>query len=121
MTQKVSTRTLASNVSKIITDRFELNVKAGFFKDIVVEFTRTEMREMWTKTGRIENSSIRKMLNELAELGYSVRGTEKDENFRVTFLVEDYLCKAHSLKEMEEGNDWLEDILTPAPTPSASE
>lgn len=114
MSQKVSTRTLANNVSKILTDRFELNLKAGFFKDITIEFTRTEMRELWTKTGRIENSSIRKMLDELTEAGYSVRGTEKGETFRVTFLVEEYLTKAHSLKEMEEGNDYLEDILTPA-------
>jgi hypothetical protein len=109
----VTTKTLAQHISKQITDRFELNLRIGFTKDITVEFTRTELRELWTKTGRIENTSIRKMLNELAELGYSVRGTEKDENFRVTFLVEEYLCKAHSLKEMIDANDYLEDILTP--------
>ncbi|MNQ04744.1 hypothetical protein D3C85_174650 [compost metagenome] len=113
MSQKVSTKSLANNVSKILTDRFELNLKAGFFKDITVEFTRTELRKWWTKTGRIENTSIRKMLDDLTELGYAVRGTEKGENFRVTFLVEEYMTKAHSLQEMEEGNDYLEDILTP--------
>lgn len=108
----VTTKTLAQHINKQITDRFELNIRIGFTKDITVEFTRTELRT-YTKTDRIKDVSITQMLKELNAMGYVVRGESDSENFRVTFQVEEYLTKAFTLQELVEGNDYLEDILTP--------
>lgn len=108
----VSTKSLAQHISKQITDRFEINLRIGFTKDITVEFTRTELRT-FTGTDRIKDVSIIQMLKELNAEGYVVRGESGGENFRVTFQVEEYLTKAYTLQELVDGNDYLEDILTP--------
>lgn len=108
----ISTKALAHHISKQITDRFELNIRIGFTKDITVEFTRTELRTL-TGTDRIKDVSIAQMLKELNSEGYVVRGESDGENFRVTFQVEEYLTKAFTLQELVDGNDHLEDVLTP--------
>ncbi|MNM04444.1 hypothetical protein D3C81_144360 [compost metagenome] len=107
----VSTKDLADHINKLICDRFELLIKLGVTSDITIEFTRSELREGVTKTDRIKDVSIAAMIKKLRHMGYHVRGEEDGEVFQVTFRVLEYLTRSATLAEMEETNDYLEDIL----------
>lgn len=107
----VSTKDLADHINKLICDRFELLIKLGVTADITMEFTRTELRERVTKTDRIKDVSIAAMIKKLHHLGYHVRGEENGEVFQVTFRVIDYLTRSTTLEEMEDTNDYLEEIF----------
>ncbi|MND25684.1 hypothetical protein D3C87_1297660 [compost metagenome] len=107
----VSTKDLADHINKLICDRFELLIKLGVTSDITIEFTRSELREGVTKTDRIKDVSIAAMIKKLRHMGYHVRGEEDGEVFQVTFRVLEYLTRSSTLAEMEETNDYLEDIL----------
>lgn len=111
MTVAVKTKDLADHISKLICDRFELLIKLGVTDDITMEFTRTELRERVTKTDRIKDVSITNMLKKLRHLGYHVRGEDDGEVFQVTFRVLDYLTRSTTLEEMEDTNDYLEEIF----------
>lgn len=111
MTIAVKTKDLADHINKLICDRFEILIKLGVTKDITMEFTRSELRERVTKTDRIKDVSIAGMLKKLRHLGYHVRGEEDGEVFQVTFRVEDYLTRSTTLEEMEDTNDYLEEIF----------
>lgn len=111
MTVAVKTKDIADHINKLICDRFELLIKLGITKDITMEFTRSELRERVTKTDRIKDVSIATMIKKLGHLGYHVRGEENGEVFQVTFRVEDYLTRSTNLAEMEETNDYLEEIF----------
>ena len=112
MTPKaVSTKDLADYINKLICDRFELLIKLGVTADITMEFTRTELRARVTKTARIKDVSIAPMLKKLRQLGYHVRGEDDGEVFQITFRVLDYITRSTTLEEMEDTNDYLEEIF----------
>ncbi|MCO6704796.1 hypothetical protein [Streptomyces sp. CHB9.2] len=106
----LSTKALADHVNKKMCDRFELLIKLGVTKDITLEFTRSELRGL-TKTDRIQDISISRMIKKLQGMGYVVKGKSDGEVFRVTFRVLDYLCNSSTLAEAEETNDYLEEII----------
>jgi hypothetical protein len=107
----VTTSGLADFVNRCITRRLEINLRLECHKDIVVEFTRTELREKHTKGDRIKDVSIERMIKGLRAYGYEVKGEPNSENFRVTFNVERYLSQAFSLEELNDSSDYLATIL----------
>lgn len=106
----LSTKALADHINKKLCDRFELLIKLGVTNDITLEFSRAELREL-TKTDRIQDVSIDRMIKKLQNMGYVVKGKPGGDTFHVTFRVLDYLCNSGSLEEAEETNDYLEDIV----------
>lgn len=106
----LSTKALADHINKKMCDRFEMLITLGVTNDINLEFTRTELRGL-TKTDSIRDVSIGRMIKKLQGMGYSVKGKPGGEVFHITFRVLDYLTNSQSLEEMEETNDYLEDII----------
>ncbi|MNR48307.1 hypothetical protein D3C85_1675310 [compost metagenome] len=106
----LSTSNLAAHINTAMTARLSVNLKLEFTKDIVLEFTRTELRGL-TKGDRIKDVSITKMINELRDMGYVVKGKPGGENFRVTFDVETYLSQADTLEELQNGTEYLLSVI----------
>jgi hypothetical protein len=106
----LSTSNLAKHINAAMMKRLAINLKLEFTKDIVVEFTRTELRGL-TQGDRIKDVSISKMINDLRDMGYVVKGKPGGENFKVSFDVETYLSQADTLAELVDGTNYINSLL----------
>ena len=107
----LSTSNLAKYINDAMMARLQANLKLNFTKDIVLEFTRSELRGL-TEGDRIKDVSISKMIDQLRDQGYVVKGKPGSENFRVTFDVETYLSQADTLADLKDGTDYIYDLLS---------
>lgn len=107
----LSTSNLAKYINDAMMARLQANLKLNFTKDIVLEFTRSELRGL-TEGDRIKDVSIGKMIDQLRDQGYVVKGKPGSENFRVTFDVETYLFQADTLADLKDGTDYINDLLS---------
>lgn len=108
----LSTSNLANFINEKMMKRMATNLRMGFFKGITLEFTRTELRTGHTKGDRIKDVSIEKMITELRDYGYVVKGKPGSENFKISFDVETYLSQADTLAELIDGTDFIDELLS---------
>ncbi len=106
---KLSNKDLGKHIIALLQNRLELNLKFGCLDDVEVQFTRGELTAI-TGRSRIEDSTVSGMITEIRNAGFEVEGAGRSDFFRITASVRRRMTRMNSLQELEEDNEFFEEL-----------
>lgn len=117
---KLSNKDLGKHIIALLQNRLELNLKFGCLDDVEVQFTRAELIAI-TGRSRIEDSTVSSMITEICDAGFQVSGAGWADFFRITASVRRRMTRMNSLQELEEDNEFFQELALRYEPVNASE